>query len=175
MLEIFSFLIIIQYYSFDHSGVCKSQPSSRWSDDGHLRREISPVETEIRTFGSRLRYQCGLARKFYNPELSLAGTYDERMMQCNWNTSWTLEDSLDPCVWTQCLYPPPPPDNTLLLSTWRGDPVEFHDNVSYVCQEGLYFEQDREMAEYNLTCQTDGSWIEPPVWPICLPCKNHTT
>ena len=79
------------------SGVCKSTHSSRWSDEGHLRREISPVETELRSYGSRLRYQCGLARKFYNPEVSANGTYDERMMQCNWNTSWTLEDSLDPC------------------------------------------------------------------------------
>ena len=34
---------------------------------------------------------------FYNPEVSANGTYEERMMQCNWNTSWTLEDTLDPC------------------------------------------------------------------------------
>ena len=52
------------------------------------------------------------------------------------------------------------------------DPVEFFDNVSYVCQDSeLYFEWDREMPEYNVTCQPDGSWIEPSVWPICLPCK----
>ena len=38
-----------------------------------------------------------MARKFYNPELGGNGTYEERMMQCNWNTSWTVEDTLDPC------------------------------------------------------------------------------
>ena len=79
------------------SGVCKSTPSTRWSDDRHLRREISSAETELKSFGSRLRYQCGVARKFYNPELGGNGTYDERVMQCNWNTSWTVEDTLDPC------------------------------------------------------------------------------
>ena len=55
------------------------------------------METELRSYGSRLRYECGEARMFYNPEVSANGTYEERMMQCNWNTSWTLEDSLDPC------------------------------------------------------------------------------
>ena len=126
-------------------------------------------ETAVRTFGSVLSYQCGPARRFYDPELE--EFYLERNMTCNWNMTWTARDYLDSCVWTQCLYPPEPPENTLLLSTWDSEPVEFYDNVSYVCPEGLYFEWDREMPEYNLTCQTDGSWIEPPVWPICLPCN----
>ena len=127
-------------------------------------------EMEMRSFGSRLRYECGLARKFLDPETN--DHYDERWMQCNWNNSWTLYDSLDDCVWVQCLYPPDPPPDTQLAVTWSGDPVEFHDNVSYVCDgEDLYFEWEREMEEFNVTCLPGGAWDNPIEWPICVHCK----
>ena len=155
--------------------MCNSQPSQRWSDESHLKRETLPEEVELRSYGSRLRYECGTARKFYNLEVSINGTYNERMMQCNWNNSWTVEDSLDECVWVQCINPPLPPTDTALLLLWDGDPVEFNDNVSYVCEEdGLYFEAGREIAEYNVSCLTDGSWAEPPVWPRCISSVNCT-
>ena len=78
-------------------------------------------ELEERSYGSRLRYECGLARRFVDPETG--GHYVDRWMQvgddggdrimmcpqCNWNNSWTPTDSLDSCDWVQCLYPPPPP------------------------------------------------------------------
>ena len=132
------------------------------------------LELAMRSYGSVLRYQCGLARKFYDPEME--EFYPERNMTCNWNATWTTRDYLDECVWTQCLYPPDPPDGHLIVSTWSGDPVEFFDNVSYVChQEDLFFEWDREMGEFNVTCQPDGSWIEPSEWPICLPCNAPHT
>ena len=166
-------------------GACSAPAGRRKRSAGNTTVSVAPVERRVaretgletelelamRSYGSVLRYQCGPARKFYDPELD--ELYPERNMTCNWNATWTTRDYVDECVWTQCLYPPEPPGNTLLLSTWGGDPVEFYDNVSYVCPEGLYFEWDREMPEYNLTCQTDGSWIEPPVWPICLPCNNQ--
>ena len=73
----------------------------------------------------------------------------------------------------QCLYPPDPPQGTLLASTWSGDPVDFYSNVSYVCeQEGLYFEWDRDMQEFNITCQLGGSWDLPEEWPVCLPSET---
>ena len=50
------------------------------------------------------RYECGLARKFLNKETKK--TYDERWMSCNWNKSWTPSDTLDECVWVQCINPP---------------------------------------------------------------------
>ena len=81
-------------------------------------------------------------------------------------------DTIDSCVWTQCLYPPDPPTGNRLASTWSGDPVDFYGNVSYVCEEeGLYFEWDREMEEFNITCQLGGGWDEPLEWPVCLPSK----
>ena len=55
---------------------------------------------------------------------------------------------------------------------WSGDPVDFYGNVSYVCEEeGLYFEWDRDMEEFNITCQPGGTWDEPANWPICVPCE----
>ena len=134
--------------------------------------ETSESEAELatRSYGSVLRYQCGLARRFYDPELGQE--YDERTMTCNWNNTWTRHEVLDSCVWTQCLYPPDPPPGTRLVSTWSGDPVDFYGNVSYVCEEEeLYFEWEREMEEFNVTCLPGGLWDGPTEWPVCVPSK----
>ena len=50
------------------------------------------------------RYECGIARKFLSEESET--TYDERWMTCSWNKSWTPTDTLDKCVWVQCINPP---------------------------------------------------------------------
>ena len=51
------------------------------------KREVeeSAQEVEMRSYGSRLGYQCGLARRFLDPERGRH--YDERWMTCNWNSS----------------------------------------------------------------------------------------
>ena len=149
-----------------HSFSLKSLPNQR-----EKREEPETLmELEMRSSGSRLRYECGIARKFLDPETG--DTYDERWMTCNWNKTWTLVDSLDDCIWVQCLYPPEPPPNTHLSLTWNGEPVDFHDNASYVCtDEDTYFEVDKEMLEYNISCMPGGSWNTPDIWPICLNCK----
>ena len=140
---------------------------SSWRD----KREADDLETDMTSYGSLLQYRCGLARSFHDPEEDLL--YEERNMTCNWNMTWTPQDRLDSCVWTSCLYPPVPHSNTSLAMLWAGDPVEFHANVSYVCQsEDLYFEWDREMMEFNVTCLPDGSWQQPEQWPICLKCES---
>ena len=143
-----------------------------------VERQAQPqVETEeeieVRSYGSRLRYECGAARMFYDIEAYEGEDpyYTERWMTCNWNNSWTLTDTLDECRWVQCLYPPDPPAESGLLLTWTGDPVEFYENVTYVCAEGTFFEWDREMVEYNISCMEGGSWDKPTVWPVCVPCK----
>ena len=151
--------------------VQKQRELPRLSDLRKKRQTETLLDIEMRSYGSQLRYECGLARKFYDPEEE--ETYDERWMQCNWNNTWTIHDSLDDCIWVQCLYPPEPPPNTLLSLTWLGDPVDFYDNVSYVCQEeDLYFEWDREKPEFNISCLPGGSWDKPVVWPICVACKD---
>ena len=50
------------------------------------------------------RYKCGIARQFEDPETG--EQYSERWMTCNWNKTWTKTDTLDECVWTQCINPP---------------------------------------------------------------------
>ena len=136
--------------------------------DRQTREAETELEVEMRSYGSRLRYECGLARKFYDEESE--DFYDERWMQCNWNQTWTQHDTLDDCVWTQCLYPPEPPPETQLILTWNEEPVDFNDNVSYVCGD-QYFEWDRDLPEFNITCLEDGSWDAPEVWPNCVPSK----
>ena len=93
-------------------------------------------------------------------------------MTCNWNSTWTLYDSLDTCEWVACINPPTPPEEALIALQWDGDPVEFNGNVSYTCKdEDLYFEIDKNMEEYNVTCLEDGSWDVPSEWPVCFNCK----
>ena len=137
-------------------------------------REASRVETQDeidrRSYGSRLRFECGKARRFYDPEAE--ELYDERTIQCNWNNTWSRHDYIDECVWTQCLYPPPSPEGYLLTTTWAGDPVEFYDNATYICDgEELYFEWDRDMAEFNVSCLPGGAWELPDEWPRCVACQ----
>ena len=127
---------------------------------------------EFKSYGTELRYECGKARKFFSEEQN--ETYTERHMTCNWNTSWSPHSSLDPCVWVQCLHPPLPPAHTNLALVWDGSPVNFTHSVSYVCrEEGLYFERDRDMTSYNITCLPGGQWDEPFKWPKCIKCKSQ--
>ena len=58
--------------------------------------------SELRSYGHRVRYECGLARRFLDEELE--ETYSERWLTCNWNTSWTEFSTLDACVWVQVIH-----------------------------------------------------------------------
>ena len=73
---------------------------------GRGKRQAEETEEEIlqRSYGSKLGYECGLARKFEDPETQ--DLYSERWINCNWNKTWTPIDTLDKCVWTQCINPP---------------------------------------------------------------------
>ena len=93
-------------------------------------------------------------------------------MTCNWNKSWTPTNMLDKCVWIQCIDPPSPPQENQMISIWNGIPVEFGNTTSYKCsEEHLYFEADRNLLEWEITCQDDGSWQLPSPWPRCLESK----
>ena len=66
-----------------------------------------------------------------------------------------------------------PPDETNLLSNWEGSPVEFFDNSSYSCKSfELYFDIDRDLEFWNITCLDDGSWDGPEEWPNCVECNQ---
>ena len=70
------------------------------------KREAQESDEEIRqrSYGSKLGYECGLARQFEDPETQVL--YQERWLSCNWNKSWTPVDTLDNCKWIQCINPP---------------------------------------------------------------------
>ena len=79
-------------------------------------------------------------------------------MECNWNQTWTRTDTLDSCVWVQCLYPPDvsltcllenlltimyfqPPEGNQIVLVWDGSPTDFNSSVSYRCEsDDTYFE-----------------------------------
>ena len=65
-----------------------------------------------------------------------------------------------------------PPSDTQLVFEWDESPIEFGNNVSYRCaSEDTYFEWDKEMEEYNVTCLEGGSFDAPDIWPVCVACK----
>ena len=138
-----------------------------------VKRQAAESEEDIamRSYGAILRYECGPARKFMDPFTKVL--YTEQTMQCNWNQTWTPVDTIDPCVWTACLNPPQPPTNTLLKSNWDGLPITFNSTTGYSCMsDDLFFEIDRDLTSWNLTCYSNGSVTEPPSWPNCLPSVN---
>jgi hypothetical protein len=73
-----------------------------------VKRAADAVETEeevaMRSYGSRLRYQCGPARLFR--DAFTREHYPDRWMECNWNQTWTRTDTLDECSWIECMHPP---------------------------------------------------------------------
>ena len=124
-----------------------------------------------RSYGSRLLYQCGAARRFFSPDNE--SYYDDMWLACNWNKSWTPVDTLDSCNWVQCLNPPDPPEEHLLRLDWDGLPVDFNDTVSYVCEsDETYFLWDNTQLEFNVTCLNGGFWDDPKEWPMCVECKH---
>ena len=104
-------------------------------------------------YGNKLTYECGLARRFENPETGFL--YDERSIVCNWNKTWSPYNELDSCKWVACINPPQPPSYTNLQVDWDGVPVNFSSSIPYTCNSDdvtRYFELDRDMETYNITC-----------------------
>ena len=135
---------------------------------------------DISFYGNTLTYECGLARRFLDPEREQL--YDNRSIICNWNKTWTPNPELDPCVWVACINPPAAPPFTNLEVEWDGVPLNFTHNISYSCSSETFFEMDRDLQDYNITCLgttffasillffvlDDGSWATPDVWPECV-------
>ena len=68
-----------------------------------------------------------------------------------------------------CINPPIPPNDTHSLYQYVGNTsVPFGEGVTYICEEGYFFEENMTMTSYNLTCNDDGSWSSPEPWKICI-------
>ena len=123
----------------------------------------------IAFYGNTLIYECGLGRRFYNPDLNIK--YTQSNLTCNWNKTWTPSNELDNCVWVACINPPKPPWANHLKLNWDGVPVNFSSSVAYTCDSDdrpRYFEHDRDALKYNVTCLNTGGWAVPATWPRCV-------
>jgi hypothetical protein len=131
------------------------------------------------SYGSRLRFECGAGRRFFDPDNNSGlihnetdPYYDHRWLECNWNKTWSPVDTLHPCGWVQCLNPPAPPADSFLMLDWDGEPVAFNGSVSYRCQsDDTYFLSDNTVEEFNVTCLPGGVWEDPKEWPVCVDCE----
>ena len=99
-------------------------------------------------------------------------------MSCLWDRNWTAINKLDPCDWVQCLKPTKPPLSTNLRVTyWNGNPINFGDQITYVCDKGYHFEDDPYQVNIKYQCQdgtkpkTTRGFLNTPAsddqWPKC--------
>ena len=141
----------------------ESEKSLSISITNKARYKRDDADKEMTFYGNKLTYECGLARRFEDGETGRL--YDERSIVCNWNKTWTPYNELDSCKWVACINPPDPPSFTNLKVEWDGIPVNFTDNIPYTCNSdevNHYFEWDRDMEHYNVTCLS-----------IALKFENH--
>ncbi len=71
----------------------------------------------------------------------------------------------------QCLNPPLPDGLGLAFEDLdqMTEPIEFFDNVTYVCaNNALYFEHDRDEESFEIQCYDDGTFGTPSTWPRCI-------
>ena len=54
------------------------------------------------------------------------------------------------------------------LAVQYDHPINFYSYVSYVCDEGYWFEEDREQEDYLVMCKPDGTFKYPDEWPKCV-------
>ena len=114
-------------------------------------------------------YNCGSAREFKDKDGNM---FDSQYMTCLWDKSWSPTHILEECVWVACLKPPAPPNSTnLRITDWDKNPIEFGGDAVYVCERGMYFEDDPAQLNVIYQCQEDGFFNVPKeeeLWPRCL-------
>ncbi len=77
-------------------------------------------------------------------------------------------------MWIQCLNPPLPDGLGLAFDdpNQETQPIEFFDNVTYVCSNNaLFFEEDRNIDSFEIQCYDDGTFDAPNPWPRCISSK----
>ena len=101
------------------------------------------------------RYHCGSAREFFYDDKDASEA--TQSMTCQWDKSWTPSPVLGTCDWVACLKPPSPPASAHIRYTdWFGAPIQFGEQVKFVCERGYFFEDDFHQTEVLFTCQ-DGT------------------
>ena len=135
------------------------------------KNSTAPASELPRNYMANLTYSCGAAREFSSGLT--------QSMTCQWNREWSPTQVLEPCDWVACLKPPQPPrTSNLRVSDWDGAPIAFGGTARYVCDRGMFFEEDPALVDQYYTCQ-DGSVTgnlkgffdvpsEEEDWPRCL-------
>ncbi len=75
-----------------------------------------------------------------------------------------------PCVKDSCVDPVSRPNMESDYVT--GVPVQFEQNVTYSCALGTFFENDKDQADFGVTCNDTGDFLYPVEWPQCVESKN---
>ena len=57
----------------------------------------------------------------------------------------------------------------------NGSSIAFGAKVSYVCEEGYFFEENYNMPYFNLTCLSDGNFSSPLPWKRCLDPRSESS
>ncbi len=68
-----------------------------------------------------------------------------------------------------CINPPiPPPETHLVVQYTNNTAISFGSNVTYLCEDGYFFEEDYNLKNYTITCLNDGNFTSPLPWKNCL-------
>ncbi len=68
-----------------------------------------------------------------------------------------------------CINPPiPPPESHLIVQYTNNTVISFGGNVTYLCEDGYFFEEDYDLKNFTITCLNDGNFTSPLPWKNCL-------
>ena len=66
----------------------------------------------------------------------------------------------------------PPLDSNLVRHYENGTTVAFGDDVFYTCQTDHFFDEDYDMHNFSLKCNTTGEFDNPEPWKKCIHFKG---
>lgn len=120
-------------------------------------------------YSTVIQYKCVKGSQF-DTDNDTVGDSVSIITQCLWSKDWSPWAKLPACIFTHCPDPfPIPTDSNLfaLTTNW----TEIKKNKWYKCGDGRYFETDRSLTQFSMTCLEDGTFNftnKRENWPTCL-------
>ena len=118
---------------------------------------------------TKLEYKCKDGQNFQD---SSKTNYTSLPMECQWNGDFTPIETLTgyTCVAYKCTNPPVPTSDLHLIREYDENYplIDFGQNVTYRCETGYYFENDKEQELFMLQCNEDGTWSQHLPWQKCV-------
>ena len=75
---------------------------------------------------------------------------------------------------TSCTDPPIPPADSNLVLLPHPPEIPFWQTVSYGCEEGHFFDHDRDAFSIEVRCKNDSTWEVPNQWQGCSRPEGKT-